>query len=103
MKWLLLILSLLLGYLQYRLWIGEGSLAHAHRLEGEIQKQTAENDRMRERNRILDVEVKELKTGLDTIEERARHDIGLIKNDETFFMVVEDKKLVVDKKKADHE
>ncbi|WP_039913384.1 FtsB family cell division protein [Cellvibrio mixtus] len=91
MKWLLGILIILLAYLQYRLWIGDGSLAHAHRLEGEIHLQQAENDRMRERNRILDVEVEELKSGLDTIEERARNDIGLIKKDETFFMLLDDK------------
>ncbi len=91
MKWLLGILIILLVYLQYRLWIGDGSLAHAHRLEGEIQLQQAENDRMRERNRILDVEVEELKSGLDTIEERARNDIGLIKKDETFFMLLDEK------------
>lgn len=91
MKWLVLVLVILLGYLQYRLWIGEGSLAHAHRLENEIKQQQADIDRMRERNRILDVEVEELKTGLDTIEERARNDIGLIKKDETFFIILDDK------------
>lgn len=92
MKWLVGILIPLLLVLQYRLWIGDGSLAHAHRLKNEIQLQQAENDRMRERNRILDVEVEELKTGLDTIEERARNDIGLIKKDETFFMVLDEEK-----------
>lgn len=90
MKWLLAVLVILLAALQYRLWIGDGSLAHAHRLENEITIQQAENDRMRERNRILDVEVEELKTGLDTIEERARNDIGLIKKDETFFMILDE-------------
>lgn len=92
MKWLMLVLIILLSYLQYRLWIGDGSLAHAHRLENEIKLQQAEIDRMRERNRILDVEVEELKTGLDTIEERARNDIGLIKKDETFFIILDDEK-----------
>lgn len=92
MKWLLLVLIILLSYLQYRLWIGDGSLAHAHRLENEIKLQQAEIDSMRERNRILDVEVEELKTGLDTIEERARNDIGLIKKDETFFIILDDEK-----------
>lgn len=90
MKWLLGVLIILLAVLQYRLWIGEGSLAHAHRLEKEIKLQKAENDRMHERNRIMDVEVEELKTGLDTIEERARNDIGLIKKDETFFMIMDE-------------
>ena len=90
MKWLLAALVFLFVALQYRLWIGDGSLAHAHRLQNEIKTQQAENDRMRERNRILDVEVEELKTGLDTIEERARNDIGLIKKDETFFMILDE-------------
>lgn len=90
MKWLLGVLIILLVVLQYRLWIGEGSLAHAHRLENDIKLQKAENDRMQERNRIMDVEVEELKTGLDTIEERARNDIGLIKKDETFFMIMDE-------------
>lgn len=92
MKWLFGVLITLLLVLQYRLWIGEGSLAHAHRLEVEIKSQKAENERMQERNRIMDVEVEELKTGLDTIEERARNDIGLIKKDETFFMTIDENK-----------
>ena len=90
MKWLFAVLLMLFAALQYRLWYGEGSLAHAAQLERDIKQQQAENDRMRERNRILDVEVEELKTGLDTIEERARNDIGLIKKDETFFMILDE-------------
>lgn len=90
MKWLLGILVVLLCALQYRLWIGEGSLAQANRLEQEIKVQQAENDRLLERNRIIHVEVEDLKTGLDTIEERARKDIGLIKKDETFYMLLDE-------------
>lgn len=84
-------LIILLG-LQYRLWVGEGSLADVVRLEREISVQQAENDRLRERNQVLAVEVDNLKTGLDSIEERARNDIGMIKKDETFFMVLKEKK-----------
>jgi cell division protein FtsB len=90
MKWLLGILVVLLCALQYRLWIGEGSLAQANRLEQELKVQLAENDRLLERNRIIHVEVEDLKTGLDTIEERARKDIGLIKKDETFYMLLDE-------------
>jgi len=90
MKWLLGILVVLLCALQYRLWIGDGSLAQAHRLEQEVTVQQAENDRLLERNRIIHVEVEDLKTGLDTIEERARKDISLIKKDETFYMLLDD-------------
>ena len=90
MKWLLGILIVLLCALQYRLWIGEGSLAQANRLEQELKVQQAENDRLLERNRIIHVEVEDLKTGVDTIEERARKDIGLIKKDETFYMLLDE-------------
>ena len=89
MKWMLGILIILLAALQYRLWISEGSLADVNRLEREIKIQHADNSRLRERNRILAVEVEDLKTGLDSVEERARNDIGMIKKDETFFMILE--------------
>ena len=88
MKWMLGILIILLAALQYRLWISEGSLADVNRLEREIKIQQADNSRLRERNRILAVEVEDLKTGLDSVEERARNDIGMIKKDETFFMIL---------------
>ena len=78
--------------LQYRLWRGEGSIAQSKHLEKEIKQQQAENDRMRERNRILDVEVQDLKLGADSVEERARNNIGMIKKDETFFMIPAKKK-----------
>ena len=89
MKWMLGILIILLAALQYRLWISEGSLADVNLLEREIKIQQADNSRLRERNRILAVEVEDLKTGLDSVEERARNDIGMIKKDETFFMILE--------------
>lgn len=82
-------LILLLG-LQFRLWMGEGSWVDVRRLEREVSLQQAENDRLRERNHILAVEVDNLKNGLDSIEERARNDIGMIKKDETFFMVLKE-------------
>lgn len=92
MKWLLAVLLILFIGLQYRLWRGEGSFSQASTLERNVQQQQAENDRMRERNRILEVEVNDLKGGADSVEERARNDIGMIKKDETFFMIPAKKK-----------
>jgi len=89
MKWITAILLILLVGLQFRLWVGEGSLADVARLEREIQKQQAENGRLRERNRVLAIEVEELKSGLDSVEERARTEMGMIKEGETFYMVIE--------------
>ena len=92
MKWMLGTLVVLLLTLQYRLWVSEGSLADVVRLERDIKIQQADNDRLRERNRILAIEVNDLKTGLDSVEERARNDIGMIKQNETFFMILDAKK-----------
>jgi cell division protein FtsB len=89
MKWILPVLLALLVGLQYRLWVGEGSYAEISRLESDIVQQRVENDKMRERNRILAVEVEELKSGLNSIEERARLEMGMIKEGETFYMLVE--------------
>ncbi|WP_020210927.1 cell division protein FtsB [Gilvimarinus chinensis] len=86
MKWLLAILIVVFFTLQYRLWVGEGSYAHRARLTQEIERQQIENERLRDRNRVLAVEVENLKNGLDVIEERARSDMGMIKEGETFFM-----------------
>lgn len=92
MKWMIATLIICLLGLQYRLWVGEGSLANVAQLERGVKQQQAENARLRERNNILAVEVDNLKNGLDSIEERARNDVGMIKKDETFFMVLQEKK-----------
>lgn len=89
MKWIVAILLCLLAGLQFRLWVGEGSLAEKTRLAREIDLQESENLALRERNRQLAVEVNELKTGRDGLEERVRYDMGMIKEGETFFMVVD--------------
>ncbi len=88
-KWLIPLLVVLLIALQYRLWVGDGSLADVVRLGQEIDQQSAENDRLKQRNKILAAEVKALKNGLGAVEERAREDLGMIKPNETFFMVIE--------------
>lgn len=90
MKWLITALVAVLIFLQYRLWVGEGSIAEVVQLQRQIEQQQSEIDRLRERNRLLSLEVRELKTGVDTIEERARNEMGMIKKGETFYMVVEE-------------
>ena len=92
MRWLIAGLLLCLVFLQFRLWIGDGSLAEVVQLKRQIEQQTAENAALKERNEQLAREVAELKTGLKTIEARARQEMGMIKEGETFFMVVEDDK-----------
>lgn len=89
MRWLVVILVVLLLGLQYRLWLGEGSLAQKTALERQVEEQGSRIDVLAERNRILAEEVNGLKSGLDAIEERARTDLGMVKQDETFFLVVD--------------
>ncbi|KAA0689781.1 cell division protein FtsB [Halopseudomonas laoshanensis] len=87
MKWLWLVALLLLGGLQYRLWVGDGSLAHVTQLKQQIDEQARENEQLLERNRVLTAEVIELKQGLETVEERARHELGMVKEGETLFQL----------------
>jgi len=89
MKWLISLLLICLLMLQYRLWIGEGSIANVVRLNDEMARQQAENERLKERNRLLAAEVKALKNGYDAVEERARSEMGMIREGETFFMIVD--------------
>lgn len=84
------ILVLMFITLQLRLWIGEGSLANVWRLRGEIERQEQENHVVEERNKRLRAEVKNLKEGLDAVEERARTQLGMVKEDETFFLIIDD-------------
>jgi cell division protein FtsB len=89
MRWLITGLLLCLVFLQFRLWVGDGSLAEVVQLQREIDQQTAENVILKQRNQQLAEEVQELKTGLLTIEARARQEMGMIKDGETFYMVVD--------------
>jgi cell division protein FtsB len=92
MRYINIALIIMLAVLQYDLWLGEGSLTSAWRLENSIQEQHAENNRLKSRNDSLTAEVKDLKSGLAAIEERARSELGMIKKDETFVQVIDDKK-----------
>ncbi len=90
MRWLLAGLVALLLVLQYRLWIAEGSLAERHRLEQQVQEQSAVNQTLRERNAVLEREVLELQNGNDSVEQRAREQLGLIREGEVFYQFIED-------------
>ena len=89
MKPIIILLVLLLLYLQYRLWLGDGNLPDVIQLGNEVEAQREENIRLRERNDVLDAEVRDLQQGLDAIEEHAREDLGMIKDGETFYQIVE--------------
>lgn len=90
MRWLIWLLVVLLGLLQYRLWVGDGSLAEVWDLYQQVETQKAENRQLRERNQALDAEVRDLKQGLQAIEERAREELGMIRDGETFYQIIEE-------------
>jgi cell division protein FtsB len=89
MRWLVVALLLLLGVLQYRLWIAEGSLAEQRRLQRQVEEQGRVNEELRQRNALLEREVLELQTGNAGVEQRAREQLGLIREGETFYQFVD--------------
>ncbi len=89
MRWLIALLLVLLVALQYRLWVGQGSLAELHSLKQEIALQEAEVARLIVRNQELQAEVADLGKGLEAVEERARTELGMIKPGEIFIQVIE--------------
>ena len=91
MRWLFLVLLLILALLQYRLWFASGSLAEQQRLEKQVLEQTKINRELRSRNTILEREVLELQSGLDGVEQRAREELGLIREGEVFYQFVDKK------------
>ena len=92
MKFISLILVVLLVVLQYRLWIGNGSLTEVHHLERSRQDLLDETRQLQERNQSLAAEVNDLKHGNDAIEERARTEMGMIKKDEVFYQIIHQQK-----------
>ena len=89
MKILLAILILVLIVLQYRLWFAEGSLAEQRRLQQKVEEQTLINRQLQERNAVLEREVLELQTGNAGVEQRAREQLGLVREDEVFYQFVD--------------
>jgi cell division protein FtsB len=88
MKFLAAALVALVLVLQYRVWLGDGGIREVALLRKEIAQQEQENDKLRERNRTLAAEVQDLKKGTTAIEERARTDLGMVGQRETFYQVV---------------
>jgi cell division protein FtsB len=85
---LLAFLLLVLLALQFKMWFGEGGYRDVQRLAQRVEQQAQENEVLAQRNRELQAEVEDLRQGLEAIEERARSELGLIKENEEFYQVV---------------
>lgn len=91
MKVLTLILIGLIVLLQYPLWLGKGSWLKVWEIDQQVTRQHEINQKLQMRNAALDAEVRDLKQGHDAIEERARNELGMIKQNEIFFHIVNKK------------
>ena len=90
MRWLSIVLLALLVLLQYPLWLGKGGWLRVWDVDRQLQQEKAANKQLEIRNAGLDAEVRDLKQGYDAIEERARHDLGMIRQDEVFVQIPEE-------------
>lgn len=92
MRLLALFLAVLIAALQWPLWVGKGGWLRVWQLDQQVAERQAQNTRLQERNDALDAEVRDLKTGSDAIEERARNELGMVKQGEVFFQVLDKRK-----------
>lgn len=100
MRWLLIVLFIILLLLQFRLWFGEGSISQKLDLDRQLAVQKQQNEALKLRNKLITKEVDSLKSNLDSIEEKARKDLGMIKDNETFYLVIDKNKESVTEKNA---
>ena len=81
------VLCALILAIQIPLWLGKGGWLRVWDVDRQVAAQNAKNEGLEQRNGALAAEVRDLKQGLDAIEERARYELGMVKNDEVFFQV----------------
>ncbi|WP_428354356.1 septum formation initiator family protein [Methyloprofundus sp.] len=79
----------MIALLQYRLWYGDGSFKQTEKYQQQLDQLQFQFAIKQQRNKALEAEVRDLRKGKEAIEETARHDLGLIKQDETFFQVIQ--------------
>jgi len=91
MKTLAGILTALIVLVQFPLWLGKGGWLRVWEVSQQVEAQGSRNAQFERRNVALDAEVRDLKQGVDALEERARYELGMIKADEVFFQIVEKK------------
>ena len=87
MRWLAIALALLILALQYPMWLGKGGWLQVRELDRQLAAQKEANAKLKVRNDALDADVRDLKAGVEAIEERARSELGMVKQDEVFFQL----------------
>ena len=89
MRTIFILLILALVALQYKLWLGDGSVSQWMRLEKKLDTQQQENKGLTARNHALEADIEELKSGEQALEEQARSELGMVKGDETYYQFVD--------------
>jgi cell division protein FtsB len=84
---LALVFAVLILALQYPMWLGKGGWLRVRELDRQVDAQKRVNIELQARNAKLDADVRDLKQGLEAIEERARSELGMIRQDEVFFQL----------------
>ncbi len=87
MRWLALVFVVLIVALQYPMWLGKGGWLQVRELDRQLSTQREANAKLKARNDRLDADVGDLKTGYEAIEERARSELGMVRQDEVFFQL----------------
>ena len=90
MRWLALAFIALIATLQYPMWLGKGGWLQVREFDRHLAGQKEANAKLKSRNDALDADVRDLKTGYEAIEERARSELGMIRQDEIFFQLLDD-------------
>ncbi|MDM7485390.1 MAG: cell division protein FtsB [Vibrio metschnikovii] len=88
MRVLAIALCLLFGWLQYHLWLSKNGIVDFRMVSSEINVQEQVNSNLHQRNQEMFAEIDDLRQGLDAIEERARHELGMVKDNETFYRII---------------
>ncbi|PPD13462.1 cell division protein FtsB [Methylophilus sp.] len=94
MRKLTVVFVVLIALLQYPLWLGKGGWLRVWQYSQQIETHEKRNEYYRQRNETLRAEVRDLKQGQSAIEERARSELGLVKQDEVFYQVIQNKQPV---------
>ncbi len=87
MRWLALLFVVLIAALQYPMWLGKGGWLRVRELDRQVTATREANEKLKVRNEALDADVRDLKAGFEAIEERARGELGMVRQDEVFFQL----------------
>ena len=102
MRILAIALGVLIVLIQLPLWLGKGGWLRVWDNDRQVTAQRAKNTQLETRNTALAAEVRDLKTGTEAIEERARYELGMTKNDEVFFQIIEQPQSATSGSKKSH-